>query len=108
LTNANWLTYTTIDAPANQIGHGTIGVDPILSVRRIKLESTETQTGIRINCSQAFALFTADITVANDPIQVEGLRGYSKYCSSFLEFTYNVLLLFVVKHRHSQRNVWQT
>jgi hypothetical protein len=75
LTNANWLTYTTIDAPTNQIGHGTIGVDPILSVRRIKLESTEIQTGIRINCSQAFALFTADITVANDPIQVEGLHN---------------------------------
>jgi hypothetical protein len=74
LTDANWNTWDTIDAVTNQIGHGTIGVDPILSIRRIKQKSTETQTGIRINCSQAFALLTADISVANDRIQVEGLH----------------------------------
>jgi hypothetical protein len=85
LTDANWLTDTTIDAVTNQIGHGTVGVDPVLCVRRIKLESTETQTGIRINCSHAFALFTADISVANDPIQVEGLHD-SNHTKSGIDY----------------------
>jgi hypothetical protein len=87
LTDANWLTDTTIDAVANQIGHGTIGVDPILSVCCIKMESTETQTGIRINCSQAFALFTADISVANDRIQVEGLHDPNHTKSGITKIT---------------------
>jgi hypothetical protein len=77
LTDANWFTDTTIDAVTNQISHIRICIDPILSVLRIKQESTETQTGNRINCSQAFAFLTADITVANDPIQVEGLHDFN-------------------------------
>jgi hypothetical protein len=52
-------------------------LDPELGVALTKLKTTKAQTSTGINGSQALALVTADIPIANHTIEVEGLCDHN-------------------------------
>jgi hypothetical protein len=83
--DANWiakinlaLTGTVANLDPSIIGF-IIELDPILCVNLIKLETTEIQASRRINGSQALALLTALIGIANDAIEVVGLHDLNVF-----------------------------